>query len=395
MELDLAKPLKQGFWIGDDDDRVFVVVLYERLPTFCYKCGLVGHGSNNCNRRSSGGSGHPSPPRSTDLASRQRQEVRDEPEARSEGMEAEMDPRQSDILEETENLDELSKTDYGPWMLVERRRGRGGGRGSAGGAGRPGSRAAHATSRDPGSRPSNVSIPNVSNVRSSAAGTTRGGSSGRGRGGAVSGRAQGSRAVIAEMTHSSDKAHIPMSPDSNLALVTPLKLGPEKSIPSDGRIASASKEAMAHVSSLSSKEPETPVMLPCPISLELDKGKKVVVDKSLIPLTNPPILRTSADTGDGLVPGGLPEAHQMMVDKVSSVLMSSSGGSSGSEQDMSDSDDVEGGVSEGEELMETDDLMTLVQYQSSHRKEHLSRKIAQPQMTSHKKGRVGMEGEVS
>ncbi|XP_039113739.1 uncharacterized protein LOC120249304 [Dioscorea cayenensis subsp. rotundata] len=40
VEIDLAKPLKQGFWIGDDEHRVFVVVLYERLPTFCYKCGI-------------------------------------------------------------------------------------------------------------------------------------------------------------------------------------------------------------------------------------------------------------------------------------------------------------------------------------------------------------------
>lgn len=40
IEVDLAKPLKQGFWIGDEDHRVFVVVLYERLQTFCYKCGI-------------------------------------------------------------------------------------------------------------------------------------------------------------------------------------------------------------------------------------------------------------------------------------------------------------------------------------------------------------------
>lgn len=31
--------------------RVFVIVLYERLPTFCYTCGMVGHGTNACSRR--------------------------------------------------------------------------------------------------------------------------------------------------------------------------------------------------------------------------------------------------------------------------------------------------------------------------------------------------------
>lgn len=71
IEIDLAKPLKQGLWIGDEEHRVFVVVLYERLPTFCYKCGLVGHGFNNCNRWSSGGLEHPSPPHCIGLNGRQ------------------------------------------------------------------------------------------------------------------------------------------------------------------------------------------------------------------------------------------------------------------------------------------------------------------------------------
>ncbi|XP_039146757.1 uncharacterized protein LOC120283996 [Dioscorea cayenensis subsp. rotundata] len=71
IEIDLAKPLKQGFWIRDNEHRIFVVALYERLPTFCYKCGHVGHGSNNYNRQSSEGSGHPSPPHRNDLNGQQ------------------------------------------------------------------------------------------------------------------------------------------------------------------------------------------------------------------------------------------------------------------------------------------------------------------------------------
>lgn len=31
-----------------DEQKVFVVVQYERLPTFCYWCGLVGHGEYSC-----------------------------------------------------------------------------------------------------------------------------------------------------------------------------------------------------------------------------------------------------------------------------------------------------------------------------------------------------------
>lgn len=48
LEVDLSKLLSRGFWLGDDLHRVFVVVLYERLPTFCYSCGLVGYGSSAC-----------------------------------------------------------------------------------------------------------------------------------------------------------------------------------------------------------------------------------------------------------------------------------------------------------------------------------------------------------
>lgn len=35
VEINLFKPFSRGFWIGDDLHRVFVVVLYECLPTFC------------------------------------------------------------------------------------------------------------------------------------------------------------------------------------------------------------------------------------------------------------------------------------------------------------------------------------------------------------------------
>lgn len=49
IQIDLSKPLSCVFWIGDSQHRVFIVVLYERLPTFCFTCGLIGHGSNACN----------------------------------------------------------------------------------------------------------------------------------------------------------------------------------------------------------------------------------------------------------------------------------------------------------------------------------------------------------
>lgn len=48
VEIDLSNLLSRGFWIGDDLHRVFVVVMYERLSTFCYTCRMIRHGSNSC-----------------------------------------------------------------------------------------------------------------------------------------------------------------------------------------------------------------------------------------------------------------------------------------------------------------------------------------------------------
>lgn len=79
----------------------------------------------------------------------------------------------------------------------------------------------------------------------------------------------------------------------------------------------------------------------------------------------PPILRISSDYGEGPEPGVPSKVHQMVVDRVSSILLSSSQASSDSDQVMSDSEDDVGGSSKGEEPMEmnnleSNDLMTLV-----------------------------------
>lgn len=65
IEINLSKPLNKGFYIGDDIHCVFVVLLYERLPTFCYVCGMIGHGSNKCTHKvvTGDGKGISPPPR--------------------------------------------------------------------------------------------------------------------------------------------------------------------------------------------------------------------------------------------------------------------------------------------------------------------------------------------
>lgn len=68
-----------------------------------------------------------------DLSNRQRQEIRDNFHFMSDDMDAGMDPRPVDTSRERDILQESSKTDYEPWILVSRRWGRGGGHGGAGG----------------------------------------------------------------------------------------------------------------------------------------------------------------------------------------------------------------------------------------------------------------------
>lgn len=62
VEIDLSKPLKRGFWIGDEEHRSMVAVVYEKLPVFCFKCGLIGHGegaySADTSRSPGGGHGN-------------------------------------------------------------------------------------------------------------------------------------------------------------------------------------------------------------------------------------------------------------------------------------------------------------------------------------------------
>lgn len=49
LEIHISHPLKEGFWLEDDEGKVFVLILYESLLMFCYHCGMVGHGTNTSN----------------------------------------------------------------------------------------------------------------------------------------------------------------------------------------------------------------------------------------------------------------------------------------------------------------------------------------------------------
>ncbi|KAJ1379230.1 Zinc knuckle CX2CX4HX4C [Sesbania bispinosa] len=49
---DTTKPLKPGIHVGSKSDGVsWVDFLYEKIPQFCYSCGLVGHDEDGCSQQ--------------------------------------------------------------------------------------------------------------------------------------------------------------------------------------------------------------------------------------------------------------------------------------------------------------------------------------------------------
>ena len=49
VEVDVTKPLCRGRKIAlNDDDETWVSFKYEKLPNFCYWCGMVSHGDREC-----------------------------------------------------------------------------------------------------------------------------------------------------------------------------------------------------------------------------------------------------------------------------------------------------------------------------------------------------------
>lgn len=247
----------------------------------------------------------------------------------------------------------------------------------------------HANPRDLGTR-----LPNISKPITTAACVTRGGSSSRGRGGMVSARGHVSRAHNAEMATFPEKELFVPSLETDTDPETLSAPGKEKSMHADASLALVPKEASSLVLLLSPKASDLSDKFLQNSPPVVSKGKEKVILESLEPPGFSPILRTSKHFTEGPEDGGPLETHQMIVDRVTSVLLPSSYNSTDSDQVMSESEEDIGGSSEEEALMEPDDSMTLVQYQSCHRKEVLSRKISSTLTTSHKKGRVVAEREV-
>ena len=47
--VDISKPLAIGFWVPRNmKDDIWSEVRYERIPSFCYRCGIIGHDKKLC-----------------------------------------------------------------------------------------------------------------------------------------------------------------------------------------------------------------------------------------------------------------------------------------------------------------------------------------------------------
>ncbi|CAN0928563.1 hypothetical protein LINGRAHAP2_LOCUS36573, partial [Linum grandiflorum] len=48
VEVNVKKPLRRGVLLEVDNENVWFKIAYERLPIFCYNCGLLGHIQKEC-----------------------------------------------------------------------------------------------------------------------------------------------------------------------------------------------------------------------------------------------------------------------------------------------------------------------------------------------------------
>jgi hypothetical protein len=48
--LDLTKPLARGRMLKLPNRSVWVAFQYEKIPKFCYRCGIIRHGASGCQR---------------------------------------------------------------------------------------------------------------------------------------------------------------------------------------------------------------------------------------------------------------------------------------------------------------------------------------------------------
>lgn len=264
--------------------------------------------------------------------------------------------------EGTNYNNESEETSFGPWMIVSRRRGRGGGRGGArGGAGSSVSRAAHAEAP----APSNGTL--QASPRSGYNHSTRGSFSSRGRGGHLGSllRASGPTPDQAAGINGVDT----FLPSQDMGTI----MGGDSHVPRDNGPPNMSDPGASSKPFVSSNAKLTHLQ---------------------DPVGTPPTLRTSEETSADPIAGSLISSHAMVVEQVSDALnppslsLNSDLPMSNSDGEESEGEDEDSEMSDYEGPEEPDDCMTLDQFQSGLRKETLVRRVPQHPESIHKKGRM-------
>lgn len=107
---------------------MFVVILYERLLTFCFNYGLVGHGASNCNRRHGGSPEYQTMGKVFDGGNLSKSSWSN-PKSSQVRLVA---TRPSEDWAPCVDVEDGKEYDFGSWILATRRRNRECGRGGAG-----------------------------------------------------------------------------------------------------------------------------------------------------------------------------------------------------------------------------------------------------------------------
>lgn len=366
IELDLSKPLCKGFWLGDDLHRVFIVVLYERLPTFCYSCGVIGHGSSSCSRApATGNAPAGQPPRS-----QRGKEVRQEPSPVFAGAGASDSgslPQSNGNAVPSVPLFSETETDYGPWLLVSRRRG----------PSRP--RGGSVRTPNAAEGPAAVLRSDERPPRGASGHSTRGG---------LRGGASGRRLSPLSTLHDNPGLAVSVPSDHPDISDPPVAL-PKVPGNSNSLLSKAPRD-----SSLVSVAPH-PVASHIPMENSLPHTQPLrLLPKTIDPLEyrhrSPPPVLLSSIAEDSSPPANPNPEHSNLVDRLTAAL------DDGSMEEDSDQDDDESENSDDQmsEEGEPEDLMTLNQFQEEARRVALIRKSPLLDVESQKKGCLEM-GESS
>lgn len=132
IDLDLDQPLQKGTWIKYGENLVFILVLYEKLPVFCFKCGRVGHGESTCTFACSRKPETDPQPPANSLEKAMEVDDQTRLSGGANNLVNVVTPVPEQLIDNTTGASE-DMQDFGPWLKPRNRKGFARGRGRGGG----------------------------------------------------------------------------------------------------------------------------------------------------------------------------------------------------------------------------------------------------------------------